>query len=223
LPKSFNPKKQYPLILFLHGAGERGNDNVSQLFHGSNYFLSYEFRNNFPAIIIFPQCPKKSYWANIKGIPSSKYPTEKNSFSNNLPENSQLSIIENLLTTIESHYKINSNKRYIGGLSMGGMGAFELIARNPNYFAGGVAICGGANPKWSKLFNKTPLWIFHGTNDNVVPAEFSIRMFNAIKKHNPKTKLTLYKGVGHNSWDYALKEPELMSWLFSLNKEKNHP
>ena len=193
LPTDYsNSKKGYPLVLFLHGAGERGNDNDYQLYHGSNYFLNYEFRNAFPSIIVFPQCPKNSYWANIKGIPNPKYPTQKNSFSNNLPNNQQLLILESLMSYLEKNYKINSNKRYIAGLSMGGMGAFELIARNPNYFAAGIAICGGANPKWAKFFNNTPLWIFHGMKDNVVPPELSINMFLAIKVYNPNSKLTLY-------------------------------
>jgi len=219
LPKKFNPNIEYPLIVFLHGAGERGNDNESQLYHGSNYFLSYEFRNSFPSILVFPQCPKNSYWAKIKGIPNPKYPTKKRGFSNNLPNNPQLLIVESLLSDLEKTYKINSDKRYIAGLSMGGMGTFELIARNPNYFAAGIAICGGANPKWAKFFNNTPLWIFHGMKDNVVPPELSINMFNAIKVYNPNSKLTLYENIGHNSWDEALKEADIMSWLFSHEKE----
>ena len=85
LPKDFDPNKKYPLLVFLHGAGERGNNNENQLYHSSNFFLSYEFRNSFPSIIIFPQCPKNSYWAKIKGIPNPKYPTQKESFSDNLP------------------------------------------------------------------------------------------------------------------------------------------
>ena len=219
-PKNFSPNKEYPLLVFLHGAGERGNDNDYQLYHGSNYFLNYEFRNAFPSIIVFPQCPKNSYWANIKGIPNPKYPTQKNSFSNNLPNNQQLLILESLMSYLEKNYKINSNKRYIAGLSMGGMGAFELIARNPNYFAAGIAVCGGANPKWAKFFKNTPVWIFHGMRDNVVPPELSINMFDAIKIHNPESKLTLYENVGHNSWDQALKEADIMSWLFSHEKEE---
>ena len=218
LPKNFSPNKEYPLLIFLHGAGERGNDNENQLYHGSNFFLSYEFRNTYPSIIVFPQCPKNSYWAKIKGVPNPKYPTEKESFSNSLPNNPQLLIVESLLFDLEKKYKINPDKRFIAGLSMGGMGTFELIARNPNYFTAGIAICGGANLKWAKFFKNTPLWIFHGMEDNVVPPELSITMFDVIKAYNPKSKLTLYENVGHNSWDPALKEPDLMSWLFSNKK-----
>tara|TARA_B100000073_G_scaffold134015_1_gene109761 strand:- start:742 stop:1518 length:777 start_codon:yes stop_codon:yes gene_type:complete len=219
LPKDFDPNKKYPLLVFLHGAGERGNDNENQLYHSSNFFLSYEFRNSFPSIIIFPQCPKNSYWAKIKGIPNPKYPTQKESFSDNLPKNSQLLIVESLLSNIENTYKIDPNKRYIAGLSMGGMGTFELVARNPNYFAAGIAICGGANPNWAKFFKKTPLWIFHGMKDKVVPPELSINMYDSIKNYNSESKLTLYENVGHNSWDPAFKEVEIMNWLFSFKKK----
>ena len=219
LPKDFDPNKEYPLLVFLHGAGERGNDNENQLYHSSNFFLSYEFRNSFPSIIIFPQCPKNSYWAKIKGIPNPKYPTQKESFSDNLPNNSQLLIVESLLSNIENTYKIDPNKRYIAGLSMGGMGTFELVARNPNYFTAGIAICGGANPNWAKFFKKTPLWIFHGMKDKVVPPELSINMYDSIKNYNSESKLTLYENIGHNSWDPAFKEVEIMNWLFSYKKK----
>ena len=219
LPKDFDPNKEYPLLVFLHGAGERGNDNDNQLYHSSNFFLSYEFRNSIPSIIIFPQCPKNSYWAKIKGIPNPKYPTQKESFSDSLPENSQLLIVESLLSNIENTYKIDPSKRYIAGLSMGGMGTFELVARNPNYFAAGIAICGGANPNWAKFFKKTPLWIFHGLKDNVVPPELSINIYNSIKTYNSESKLTLYENVGHNSWDPAFEEVEIMNWLFSFKKK----
>ena len=219
LPKNFDSTKEYPLLLFLHGAGERGNDNEAQLYHSSNFFLNYEFRNTFPSIIIFPQCPKNSYWAKIKGIPNPKYPTQKESFSDSLPKNSQLLIVESLLSNLENKYKIDPDKRYIAGLSMGGMGTFELVARNPNYFAAGIAICGGANPNWAKFFKNTPLWIFHGMKDKVVPPELSINIYNSIKNYNSESKLTLYNNVGHNSWDPAFEEVEIMNWLFSFKKK----
>tara|TARA_B100001029_G_scaffold116518_1_gene96565 strand:- start:3599 stop:4375 length:777 start_codon:yes stop_codon:yes gene_type:complete len=219
LPKNFDSTKEYPLLLFLHGAGERGNDNEAQLYHSSNFFLNYEFRNTFPSIIIFPQCPKNSYWAKIKGIPNPKYPTQKESFSDSLPINSQLLIVESLLSNLENKYKIDPDKRYIAGLSMGGMGTFELVARNPNYFAAGIAICGGANPNWAKFFKNTPLWIFHGMKDKVVPPELSINIYNSIKNYNSESKLTLYNNVGHNSWDPAFEEVEIMNWLFSFKKK----
>ena len=218
-PKNFDSTKEYPLLLFLHGAGERGNDNEAQLYHSSNFFLNYEFRNTFPSIIIFPQCPKNSYWAKIKGIPNPKYPTQKESFSDSLPINSQLLIVESLLSNLENKYKIDPDKRYIAGLSMGGMGTFELVARNPNYFAAGIAICGGANPNWAKFFKNTPLWIFHGMKDKVVPPELSINIYNSIKNYNSESKLTLYNNVGHNSWDPAFEEVEIMNWLFSFKKK----
>ena len=136
-----------------------------------------------------------------------------------MPKNLQLLIVESLLSNIENTYKIDPNKRYMAGLSMGGMGTFELVARNPNYFAAGIAICGGANPNWAKFFKKTPLWIFHGLKDNVVPPELSINIYNSIKTYNSESKLTLYENVGHNSWDPAFEEVEIMNWLFSFKKK----
>ena len=123
------------------------------------------------------------------------------------------------LNDLEKSYKIDTTRRYIGGLSMGGMGTFELVARMPNYFAAAFAICGGGNPSWSKILSSTPFWIFHGSNDLIVSYGYSKRMFRNMKRYNKETRFTTYEGVGHNSWDTAFKELELFRWVFSFIKK----
>ena len=214
IPKNYNSQKSYPLLIFLHGAGERGSDNKSQLVHGSFLFKSEDFRNNYPAIVVFPQCPEKSSWANVKRN-YDMLNGKKFDFFKEISENKQLIMVEELLDLIEKKYSIDPTRRYVGGLSMGGMGTFELVARNPDYFAAAFPICGGGNPKWANLLKSTPFWIFHGEDDGVVSVDFSRKMYEALSVEKASVRLTIYPDVNHNSWDNAFAEPDLMHWLFS--------
>ena len=214
IPENYNSQSPFPLLLFLHGAGERGSDNKSQLVHGSFLFKSEDFRNNYPAIVVFPQCPEKSSWANVKRN-YDMLNGKKFDFFKEISENKQLIMVEKLLDFIEKKYSIDPTRRYVGGLSMGGMGTFELVARNPDYFAAAFPICGGGNPDWSDLLKTTPFWIFHGEDDGVVSVDFSRKMYEALGKEKASVRLTIYPEVNHNSWDNAFAEPDLMHWLFS--------
>tara|TARA_A100001011_G_scaffold300688_1_gene314083 strand:+ start:42 stop:806 length:765 start_codon:yes stop_codon:yes gene_type:complete len=214
IPENYNSQSPFPLLLFLHGAGERGSDNKSQLVHGSFLFKSEDFRNNYPAIVVFPQCPEKSSWANVKRN-NDMLNGKKFDFFKEISENKQLIMVEKLLDFIEKKYSIDPTRRYVGGLSMGGMGTFELVARNPDYFAAAFPICGGGNPDWSDLLKTTPFWIFHGEDDGVVSVDFSRKMYEALGKEKASVRLTIYPEVNHNSWDNAFAEPDLMHWLFS--------
>ena len=212
LPKNFDNAKKYPLIIFLHGVGERGNDNELQLVHGKDLFINMNRNNNFPSIVAFPQCSKNSYWANVSRINNSF------SFSDNPTENKSLKLVEGMINELQSNFKINSNQIYIGGLSMGGMGTFELVYRNPDMFAAAFAICGGANPKIGEKISKTNWRIYHGDKDFVVPVKLSIDMYNSIKSFNKNVYLKIYPDVNHNSWDNVFREPDLFPWLFSNSK-----
>ena len=217
LPDNYNPKKSYPLLVFLHGSGERGNDNEKQLLHGSDLYTSDIFRKNYPAIVVFPQCPKNSYWASVQKNKTKKLEKRYN-FEKNLKAFRTQEVLELFIYDLDKSYNIDSSKRYLGGLSMGGMGTFELVTRMPNYFAAAFAICGGGNPAWSKTLGNTAFWIFHGDKDNVVPYHFSKQMFRKMKRFNKDTKFTSYKGVYHESWNNAFKEQNLFSWIFSFKK-----
>lgn len=218
LPRDYNSENIYPLIIVLHGAGERGNDNEAQLFHGSRLFQSEQFRAKYPAIVVFPQCPKDSYWASVKRDYEVSL-EKKYTYANSLTKNSQLEMVEALLAFLENNYHIDASRRYVGGLSMGGMGTFELVSRNAEYFAAAFPICGGANPNWAPLLKKTPLWIFHGEKDDVVWVEHSKRMYRALREIDAQVKLTLYPEVKHDSWHNAFADPDLMQWLFSCQKK----
>lgn len=218
LPKNFNPQKYYPLVMVLHGSGERGNDNELQLFHGSSLFQSEDFRAKYPAIVVFPQCPLNSYWASVKEDYQTSSLEKKYTYAKSLQKYPQLETVEAFMFFLEERYRIDPKRRYVGGLSMGGMGTFELVGRNPDYFAAAFPICGGANPNWASLLSQTPMWIFHGEADDVVWVEHSKRMFRALQKLNAPVKLTLYPDVDHDSWHNAFAEPDLIKWLFSHQK-----
>jgi len=125
-----------------------------------------------------------------------------------------------LLDSLANSKNVNSKRIYIGGLSMGGMGTFELLWHKPGFFAAAFPICGGGNPESVKLYaKKFPVWIFHGDKDPAVPVSNSRLMNNALKKAGAKVKYTEYPGVGHNSWDNAFAEPDLLPWLFKQKRK----
>ncbi|MDG2371822.1 MAG: prolyl oligopeptidase family serine peptidase [Flavobacteriaceae bacterium] len=213
IPKDYSPAKSYPILIFLHGSGERGNDNEAQLIHGSKIMGSSNFQSTYNSFVVFPQCGSNDYWANI---PFWKKTNKKRFvFSKELSKNNMLNAVLDLIESLESRYSIDSSRRYIGGLSMGGMGTIELIAQKPNFFAAAFAICGGGHPSWASKIKNTPLWLLHGTDDDVVNVKFSKKLARKLIRLNSDTKLTLYPNTKHNSWSLAFKEAELFSWLFS--------
>ncbi len=217
-PENFDPSNSYPVVFFLHGAGERGNDNEKQLVHGSKLFLSAEFRKQYPAVIIFPQCPKEDYWANVK-VDRSTMPIGLKFKKGGKPTQAMLLAITLLDSIVGLDYSIDE-QIYLGGLSMGGMGTFEMLSRRPDTFAAAFAICGGGHPGNVEKFSKTPMWVFHGSQDNVVKPEYSTQMVLAMQKAGGKVRYTLYPDANHNSWDPAFSEKELIPWLFNQKKAK---
>ena len=215
LPKNFDAKKKYPLILFLHGSGERGADNELQLVHGSSFFLTDSVREKYPAIVVFPQCPLKSSWSNLNVVTDSATKKRTLIFQVDGQPALGMKLLLHLLNYLEDNYSLNKHRMYVGGLSMGGMGAFELVRREPKLFAAAFSICGGANPTTAKKLKYPSWWIFHGLKDDVVNPEFSKIMAEAIRQQGAEVKLTLYPDANHNSWDSAFAEKDLMPWLFA--------
>jgi predicted peptidase len=213
-PQNYSKSKTYPIILFLHGAGERGNDNEKQLTHGSKLFLQESNRLNFPCIVIFPQCPSKGYWASVK-IDRTTSPIGLDFNYDRQPTAPLSSAIELLKKTIKDE-NVDRSRVYIVGLSMGGMGTFEAVYRNPKLFAAAIPICGGGDTtRYNKQIRKTHFWIFHGDQDAVVSVANSRQMVSRLKHLKANVKYTEYPNVNHNSWDNAFAEPNLLPWLFS--------
>jgi predicted peptidase len=214
LPEKFDSAKSYPVIFFLHGAGERGNDNEKQLTHGAGLFLRSDVRKNFPAIVVFPQCSRNDYWSNVLRHHDSKG-NRRFRFLANGGATQNMSLLQLLINLVMDDYRVKKEQVYIGGLSMGAMGTFELVRRMPGVFAAAFAICGGADPATASQLAKTKWWIFHGGKDDVVPPKFSEQMVAALKKVGAKPKFTFYPDANHNSWDAAFAENDLIPWLFA--------
>ncbi|MEN8121683.1 MAG: prolyl oligopeptidase family serine peptidase [Bacteroidota bacterium] len=198
--------EKYPLILFLHGSGERGDDNKIQVMHISELFLNQENRKEYPAFVIAPQCPKNKRWVEVK------WDLDKHTMTQNPSESMQLTM--DLIDSLIQKYPIDPQRIYITGLSMGGFGTWDAIARYPDKFAAAVPICGGGDENTAKSIADIQIWAFHGADDKVVKVERSRNMIEAIRKEGGSPKYTEYKGVGHGSWIPAYKEKGLLKWLF---------
>lgn len=213
-PDDFNPSqnKKYPVVLFLHGAGERGDDNESQLQHIAQKFLEKDIKNKYPTIVIFPQCPKKEYWANIVKRWSK--------INSSMPPTPPMAKVMSLMDEIYLNQYVNKNQIYLAGLSMGGFGTFDLLSRKPEMFAAAIAICGGADLDKVQNYKDIPIQIFHGAKDPVVPVKLSQDVHQALVAINGKSTYTEYSEGDHLVWDKAFNDPNLFSWLFKQKKSQ---
>lgn len=209
-PFKFDPAKKYPLVLFLHGAGERGTDNEITLKHFAPALSSPDAREKYPCFVLVPQCPKNKRWVEVDW--SAKSHIQPIGMSKPM----QLTL--SLLKQIEKKFKIDEKRIYLTGLSMGGFGSWDLIARLPDKFAAVVPVCGGGDEQTAVKFRKIPVWAFHGALDKVVIPERSRNMIEALKKSGAQPKYTEYPEVGHDSWKKAYATAELWVWLFNQKK-----
>lgn len=222
MPDGFDATRKYPLVLFLHGGGERGSDNEKQLTHGSGLFTDPLNRGAFPALVLFPQCASDSYWAQVD-IDRSSYPIGL-SFQYEKGPTRPLQMVMDLVGEYLQAPYIDTDRVYAMGLSMGGMGTFEILSRMPGVFAAAIPICGAGVPESVGAYaSHTPLWVFHGAKDQVVAPLESVEMVDALLKAGAQPGFTLYDDYNHNSWDGAFAEPGLLRWLFSHRKTGTQP
>ena len=225
-PPDFDSTESYPLVVFLHGAGERGSDNEKQLTHGSSLFTSADVRERYHPIVVFPQCPQSDYWSNVIFQRDTSGKRIGFTFQDGGEPTPVMRSLMSWFDEFTSKPYVQLQRVYVMGLSMGGMGTFELMNRKPNAFAAAIPICGGANPAIAKSIRRIPMWIFHGAADPIVPSKFSEDMIVALQQYYDAADMqfTLYPGVGHNSWENVFKEPDLLPWLFgNVKPEKTTP
>ncbi len=220
-PEGYGSGKAFPLLVFLHGAGERGSDNRAQLAHGAKLFADSAVRKAFPAIVVFPQCPANDYWPRVE-VETRADGGRQFSFPFYEASGPSLGLVSGLIDSLLAGGRVDADRVYLGGLSMGAMGSYELLARRPNTFAAAMLICGGGHPQLMGLYAPhTPLWIYHGDADNVVPPDMSRRMVRAAEALGIALRYSEYPGVGHDSWTPAFAEPELLKWLFAQRRSHN--
>jgi predicted peptidase len=220
LPDNYDRSREYPVILFLHGMGERGDDNEQQLVHGADLFLKEDIRKDYPAIVVFPQCPGDKTWSEME---RENKPDGTTSFSFHLSKRpgEMSSLVMKMMKKLAREESVDKKRIYVMGLSMGGFGTFEMLYFWPKYFAAAVPICGGHDSEGASKYSKNvSLWIFHGADDNVVSPQYSREMNKALKELGADVKYTEFPGVKHNSWDNTFETPGLLPWLFSKARKK---
>jgi predicted peptidase len=190
LPKDYEQKSSWPLMLFLHGAGERGNDLDLVKKHGPPKLIAAG--KEFPFIVASPQCGKDRWWEPLE--------------------------LAALLDDLVEKYKVDKDRIYLTGLSMGGFGTWSLAAYQPDRFAAIVPICGGGEAMSAKRIAHIPAWVFHGGKDPAVPLDRSQKMVDALKKTGSAVKFTIYPDAGHDSWSERYANPELYQWLLEQKR-----
>ena len=212
-PEGMDAGRQYPLVLFFHGAGERGDDNYRQLILGVMDILKYSKKSNNPAIILAPQCPNSQSW--VSDIRKSLV-----AVSHTMPEESslQMKLAVELLKDTMTELPVDKKRVYVTGLSMGGFGTWDILQRMPDIFAAAIPVCGGGDPNLADKIKQVPIWAFHGDKDTVVRPELTSDMIAALKKSGGDPKYTEYKGVGHDSWNRTYANEEVLKWLFLQEK-----
>jgi len=215
-PKNFDKSKTYPLTLFLHGISERGDDNELQLTYIDKVFLDPQKYNDYPSVIIFPQSPINDNWSSRILVENQEI---RQVFPKDVKPTESLQIVIKLMDSISKENYVDKKRIYLSGLSNGAMGSFELLKHRPEMFACAVLICGGGDTDWANDFAKTtPVWIAHGSDDDVVSPNFSLEMSKAIIEKGGSPKLTLYENVGHDSWLNVFEDENFLNWMFSHSK-----
>ena len=204
IPTNYNAALSYPLVLFLHGSGERGSDNQSQF--NNNGFLVFASETNqlkYPSFMVAPQCPSNDYWEDrAMGVQ-----------------------VLGMMNSLMAEFSIDTNRLYITGLSMGGYGTWYYIAWYPNMYAAAIPMSGGGDPTLAPLMIQTPIWNFHAANDGTVPVSESRTMIEAVRQAGGKPIYTEYAIGGHGIWTMAYDTPILMDWVYaqSLGAVSNVP
>lgn len=203
LPQDYDPAQSYPVILYLHGAAARGNDNLEPLNWGPLLFLEPKLRAKNRFLLVVPQCPAGQGWVELDFK------------SNSLRESAALShAIELVGSVLPGKYHVDSKRRYITGVSMGGGGTWVSVIRRPNFFAAAVPICAPGLPEMvNSKAARVPVWVFHSDDDHLVPVSQAREMVKAWKKNGGTPKYTEYTGLKHSSWKKAYTELAMFQWL----------
>jgi predicted peptidase len=205
-PQNYDSSKKYPLILFLHGAGERGTENEIPIKHLEKALLNPENRTEYSCFVLVPQCNKGFRWVEVAwNLDSHKQPEKISVY---------LQATVALLDSLQMILPIDSSKIYLTGLSMGGFGVWDLAMRQPKRFACIVPICGGGDETRAFLIKNIPIWAFHGALDKTVKTIRSRNMIATLKKLGSKPYYTEYPNIEHTSWKPAYSDKKMWKWMF---------
>ncbi|MCW4038024.1 MAG: prolyl oligopeptidase family serine peptidase [Candidatus Bathyarchaeota archaeon] len=197
LPPNYQPKGMWPLVLFLHGMGQRGDDLNLIKKHGIPKIVE---KQDYPFVAVSPQCPSESRWTM------------------------ELDALHALIVDVVKSYAIDRSRIYLTGLSLGGFGAWHLAEAYPHLFAAIIPICGGTRlmigfPERIKVLKDTPIWAFHGAKDDVVPLKNSQDLVDVLIQHGGNIKFTIYPDAGHDSWTRTYENPDVIAWLMTQKRQ----
>jgi predicted peptidase len=211
MPEALAAGAKVPLILFLHGAGERGDDNARQLKHGVADLIRFS-QTNGQAVVLAPQCPTGQQWVNVNW----------NALSHSMPSmpSAPMKLALLLLQEKLASLPVDPSRIYVTGISMGGYGAWDIVQRKPELFAAAIPICGGGDTRLATEIKRVPLWVFHGDQDGAVPVSRSRDMVNALKASDANVQYREYPGAGHDVWTRTYADTTVLTWLFAQRKTR---
>jgi predicted peptidase len=203
IPREYDTQKAYPLILWLHGAGGAGTDNVANIsqdqISGTRTWTEPKTQAKYPSFVLVPQSPGN--WVDKIDELSP-----------------QMRLVVGMLESLKTEFNIDAARVYVAGQSDGGYGTWNLITQRPDLFAAAIPLCGGGDPGLAKRIARMPLWVFHGRRDDVIPVSESRRMIDAIRRAGGRPRYTEYGNLGHELWKRTFAEPDLVPWLFSQHR-----
>ena len=209
-PERVEAGRRYPLVLFLHGAGERGDDNAMQLLLGVGPIISYMKSKGIYGYLIAPQCPKGKQWVDTPwGLLAHKMPD-----SPSVP----MSLVIELLEKTIKDMPVDAARVYVTGLSMGGYGTWDIVQRRPDFFAAAMPVCGGGDSSLAWKIRDVPIWTFHGDKDDAVPVVCSRQMVSALWQCDGNIRYREYPGIGHGCWIPTYADRQVLDWFFSQSK-----
>ena len=208
IPKAYDTGGPFPMVMYLHGGGGAGADNVKQISggntNGTHIWTTPENQAKHPSFVVAPQLPGSNRWNNPDPVSLSKY----------------AQLATELVRTLRQEFNIDPARIYLTGQSRGGWGTWDIITKRPDLFAAAIPLCGGGNPSAAAAIRDLPIWAFHGARDSTVPVERSREMVEALQQFGSKVKYTEYPEVAHAVWEKAYFELELIDWLFAQRKNK---
>lgn len=212
VPKNYDCGEMYPMLIFLHGVGERGSDNEIQLNHGVQNLFNRVDSPVYDSIVIVPQCPECSQWV-LASWANSSYSIA------DTPESRELEALCAVMDECMNFYNVDEDRVYVTGLSMGGCGTWDLLSRHGARFAAGMPLCGIGDPSYGKLLSRIPIRVFHGSLDDAVPAQASRKMYASIRREGGELiEYTELDGEGHYIWDGVYNDPANIDWLYAQSR-----
>jgi predicted peptidase len=211
-PNDVQTDAKFPLVLFLHGAGERGLDNKKQLLYLPDVLATEENRKRYPCFAAAPQCPPNMKWVDL--------PWEEETSKPQPPISAPIKMVLAILDEVLHTWPIDPARVYLTGLSMGGYGSWDLAMRRPMHFAAVAPLCGGGDEAQAAVLKDLPIWAVHGDKDAAVPVARSRNMIKALEAAGGKPKYTELAGIGHNCWTKAYA-PDfgLLDWMFEQKRK----